>query len=99
MACSQPSTNSFSLERNRKSSIRLANSRDPSNFNPVQRKVAWESNADIGDSVSEQADLQIGENHEEECVKDSFQPLIFASEDSSNEYDTDLETEPLCKFN
>ena len=85
-------------ERNRqsKSSIRSANSRDPSNFSPVQRKVAWESDVDIGDSPSGQADLQTGENDEEEGVKNSFQPLIFATEDSSNEYDTDLETEPLA---
>ncbi|CAB3990411.1 leucine-rich repeat-containing 74A-like [Paramuricea clavata] len=69
-----------------KSSIRSSGAFDPSNFNPVQRKVAWQSDSDVVSTLSE--------NHDDECLKDSFQPPMLGTEDSGSEYDTDLETEP-----
>ena len=82
-----------------KSSIKSASSVGSSNFNPVQRKVAWQSDRDFVDTQSEQGSSQHGDNDDDECVKDSFQPPMFATEDSGNEYDTDLETEPPGRLN
>ena len=92
-SCSPFLRNYFSSERNwqSKSSIKSASSRDSPNFNPVQRKVAWESDADVIDSQSDRANSQNDENIDEQ--NDSFRHPIFTSGDSSNEYDTDLETE------
>ncbi len=82
-----------------KSSIKSAGSVGSSNFNPVQRKVAWQSDRDFVDTQSDQRSSQHGDNDDDECVKDSFQPPMFATEDSGNEYDTDLETEPPGRLN
>ena len=73
---------------------------DPSKFNSVQRKVAWQSDTNDTETqpVGSPHRSNESEDEAEECPKDSFQAPIFDKEDSGSDYDTDLETEPPGKY-
>ncbi|XP_028408840.1 leucine-rich repeat-containing protein 74A-like isoform X2 [Dendronephthya gigantea] len=89
---SKPKDSKVNIKQS-KSSIRPHTTAGPSNFNPVQRKVAWQSDKDLIDTLSDDDDDPRNQGQKVETLRDSFQSPMISIEDSGSEYETDLETE------